>query len=122
MPEKGNRDEEESSRPAKAMHASSWIFHDTPVRQEVHSALAKGLTLAEVPGFFERNFPEIRKPSARDLRKYLLHILLQDEEENAPHEADELDDAPHTPPEQIQAVENDSPETFSCFLPCVAWH
>ena len=112
MPEIRQQNEMERARPAKAMHASSWIFHDTPVRQEIHSALAKGLTLAEVPGYFNKNSPNLRTPSAGDLRKYLLHILLQDEEENGPDEADEPSDAPQTPPEQIEK-EISSPKTFS---------
>ena len=99
------------------MHASSWIFHDTRVRQAVYRALAEGLTLANVPEYLEKHFPQLSIPSASDLRKHLLHILLQDEEEKDPHEvaqhpeqnAAEIEEAPHTPPERLERMKATDP-------------
>ena len=91
MPKKRGRAEQETVRPAKAVHASSWIFHDTPVRQEVHSALAKGMTLEEVPRYFQESCANLRKPSASELRKYFWQIVLQEEPENG---ADEVAEQP----------------------------
>ena len=83
--------------PAKNL-GSSWIFHDKAVRKAVHSALVQGLTFAEVPEFLGKHYRDLRTPSAIELRKYFLQIVLQDVQENGPDEAAE----PQTTPQRLE--------------------
>ena len=88
-----------SGEPPKNL-GSSWIFHEKPVRNAVHSALVEGLTFAEFPVFFEKNCPELRIPSASELWKYFLQIVLQENQESGPDEAAE----PQTTPQRLESA------------------